>query len=50
MAEVEHTIAALLTEKRVFEETTVEHLAKRHRRAAPDRPIFAPSELLSRLS
>ena len=36
--------------KRVFEETTVADLVKRHRRAAPDRPVFAASELISRLS
>jgi Rrf2 family protein len=36
--------------QRVFEETTVADLVKRHRRAAPELPIFAASELLSRLS
>jgi len=36
--------------KQVFDETTVEDLAKRHRRAAPGRPVFAASELLGRLS
>lgn len=36
--------------QRVFEETTVADLVKRHRRAVPEHPVFAVSELLSRLS
>ena len=35
---------------RVFEQTTVADLVQRHRLAAPARAVFAPSDLLSRLS
>ena len=49
MTEVPQHISALLSEERVFEETTVADLAERHRRMAPTRPVFSSDELLSRL-
>ncbi len=36
--------------QRVFAETTVADLARRHRTVAPKRPLIAPAELLSRLT
>ncbi len=36
--------------QRVFEETTVADLARRHSKMAPARPMIAPAELLSRLN
>jgi Rrf2 family iron-sulfur cluster assembly transcriptional regulator len=39
-----------LAVQRVFDETTVADLARRHRMAEPRRTLFAPEQLLSRLS
>ncbi len=32
----------------VFERTSVEDLVHRHMKAGPDRPLFAPEQLLTR--